>query len=261
MNARTVSLLSALLLLMAIGTGFCYPSLVGPVGLAVHPTADVPAAGEVDLSVDFQDTKDFFGEIWLSRLTFGATDRLEVSVGYTAVQGQTSFDEGRLWQVAAKYLLLDRPDQGLKVAAGTGYLQFTNSWDVHGFGGYVVASKDLTSPERQRDQIRLRGHLGVIYGGFKEHEGLTEFSDTVFRPWLGLEAITPRGTTLAVEYRPRTSSFETHDIVGAVLRHPFTERLSAEVGTTNVFSDGEEQAVFLGLSYRLSGQDVPPPAP
>jgi hypothetical protein len=250
MNLRIVLILSVLLFLAAMGAGFAYPSLVGPTGLAVHPTADVPNAGQVDSAVDFQNTKDFFGDVWLGRTTFGATDRLEVSLGYMRAEGETRWDTGHMWQVAAKYLLLDRPEDDLKVSAGAGYLKFNADWEVSGSGCYVVASKYLhRAASKQPGDINVRGHLGVVYGGFKEHEPGFHETGTLFKPWLGLELIGQRGTDLALEWRPRTAKWEDHDIVAVTLRHPVDDKLSVEVGTTNLFSDGASQAMFAGVAY------------
>jgi hypothetical protein len=250
MNLRVVLVLSLLLFLAAMGAGFCYPSLVGPTGLAVHPTADVPLPGQVDFALDFQKTKDFFGDVWLPRVTFGATDRLEVSLGYMRAEGETRWDTGHMWQGAAKYLLIDRPKQDLKVSVGAGYLKFAGDWDVSGAGGYVVASKYIRrAASAKPGDIDVRGHLGVVYGGFKEHEPGFKETGTLFKPWVGLEFIGHGGTDFALEWRPRTAKWEDHDIVGVTLRYPVDDKLSLETGTTNLLSDGAVQSMFYGVAY------------
>jgi hypothetical protein len=252
MNSRIVLVLFVLLFLAAIGAGFSYPSLMGPTGLAVHPTADILQPGAVDSALDFQRTKDFFGDVWLGRVAFGATDRLEVSLGYMRADGETRWDTGHMWQGAVKYLLLDCPKKDLKVSLGAGYLKFDGDWEVHGAGGYVVASKYLRrATSKQPGDINVRGHLGIVYGGFKEHEPGFRETGVLFKPWLGLELISQQGTDLALEYRPRTAKWEDHDIIGVTLRYPVDDKLSLEAGTTNLLSDGAEQAMFYGVSYRF----------
>jgi hypothetical protein len=256
MNVRMVVLVVAVLCLAAIGAGFATPSLVGTTGLAVHPTAEVIPTGTADVAVDFQDTRDFFGEMWLNRAVIGAGKNLEVDFSYNNANGETKYDVGKLWTAGVKYIVLDRPQDNLKVAVGTGYLKFDEWWNVKGLGGYVVATKVFcpTCTDTRKAPIKVKGHLGVFYGTFEEHEPGYDFEGKIFKPWVGVELVHPAGTTLALEYRFRTASFEEHAISGAVLRQPIGERLQAEIGTTNIFSDGAKQAVFYGLSYRLGNE-------
>ena len=58
-------------------------------------------------------------------------------------------------------------------------------------------------------------------------------SDTLFRPFLGVEVIGQNNLTLALEYRFKDSGIEDDSLFSALIRYPIDEHTNLEVGLAN----------------------------
>lgn len=98
---------------------------------------------------------------------------------------------------------------------------------------------------------RILGSLGLMYLKLDPDGGSSE---SLARPFVGLEFVGAENTTFGLEYRWRDTDIDMQAVFSAVLRYSFSPALEAEIGTTNSGPSGiglDDQDFFLRLGYNI----------
>ena len=135
--------------------------------------------------------------------------------------------------------------------------EYLKDQDVKVWNAYLVATKDFTPMDEGTSEwgpgagTRMLGTAGIYY--LKADPDLGKgFSLT--RPFLGMEFLGAGGTALALEYRWKDSDLDNKALFSAVLRHPFSEQFTAELGSTNSSPIGlglDDQDWFVRVGYTI----------
>jgi hypothetical protein len=143
MNRRTAILLTAFLILMYPVAAYAEPTVNGPSGLFVNPTADIAPTEHMWVGLNFIDLDTIIlpdqsvegGTVWTGVLTGGIADNFEIGLGFT-VQEESS--NGML--LNAKYLIIPEvEDQWYPALALGGMLKnYSGNKDAN---IYLVGSK------------------------------------------------------------------------------------------------------------------------
>jgi hypothetical protein len=245
----------ALALVAGSGAGLAYPTLGGPTGGAVLPDAMVVPPGQLDLAWDWTKINQAAGlemydiTVMPLRVVYGAGSGAELWGAWTRIDNGESVDG---WGFGAKYQFMREPKDSVNLAAGAGWNRLENSGEETVWNAYLVATKDLTPTGTEGwawepEGTKILGSLGVLWMDFDE------FNESLFEPFVALDFIGARGTSLGLEYRFKDSSIDDKAVFSAVVRHPFTQNLSLQVGVTNGAIGGiglEDMDLFAGICYR-----------
>jgi hypothetical protein len=270
----TLPLLAAFAVAAASGSGFAMPSLGGPTGIVTVPTAAVAPTGELQVALSYHSlemystpSEDF--TVWSLQALAGITDQAELWAAYSAVRNE---QDSHIWGIGGKVQFANEPQDSAALAVGASYEKWADGmiyraaesptapvWtgDIKLFKAYIVATKDLTPMTGEAWEwssgagTRILGSLGLMYMKADPDEGSSE---SATRPFLGLEFVGASGTTLGLEYRWKDNTVDQDAVFSAVLRHPFSEAMTAEVGTTNAGPGGfglDDQDFFVRLGYTI----------
>lgn len=261
------------------GAALAYPTLLGPTGGANLPVARTVEQGKIVVALNFladgetynfdfgsygTETDEYSNTINVAVL-YGATPNLEIGATYNnqdvdwtttpaATVTQAGVTEGTEtgnvdlsnWGVNAKYVFAD-VFPGTNIGVG-GLYQFFDSNDMNVYQLYAAATKVFT--EGGDGAPVIRGTLGVNYTAFDRDN---DESNNTTRPFANVDFVFANKMNVAVEYQLKTDdTFETDDLSSIVLRYPFTDNLTAQLGYTNSFrgvagSDGHN--LLAGVSY------------
>lgn len=266
----TLPLLAAFLVVLGSGAAFAIPSLGGPTGIVTVPTANVAPANGLQTALTYQSLQMYGGAdditSWTIQVLGGVSDQAELWAAYSTVSNSVDF---HTWEIGGKLQLAPGNDDTTRLAIGASY----GSWqdvvgplagslamygDVDVLKAYIVATRDFTPMAGESWEwsstptTRMLGSAGLMYISVDPESGS---SQTLARPFVGFEFIGPEGTTLGVEYRWKDSDLDAKAVFSAVLRHPFTPALSAEIGTTNAGPGGfglDDQDIFVRLGYDIA---------
>lgn len=285
MMKRTLTLPFAAMLLVVLGSAssFAIPSLSGPTGVVATPTAMVAPAGDLQGAISYQSMEvaglggyeaDEDLSAWSLQALAGVTDRAELWAAYTSVRDG---DDTRAYAIGGKLQLTKEPEDDVTLAIGGGYgvtkdmvvstamydpeLQ---EWvgenvvtDVTTKSAYIVATKDLSPLGGEGWEwgagagTKMLGSVGIMYLSSDPDVG---DSESLTKPFVNLEFIGAGGTTLGLEYRWKDSDLDAKAVFSAVLRHPMSDIVTAEVGTTNAGPGGfglDDQDWFVRLAVTL----------
>jgi hypothetical protein len=143
MDRRIIILFAAIIACLIAVPAYAEPSVTGPTGLIVNPTAETAPIDHMWVGINFIDMSKIIqpdqtaegGTTWTGVLTGGVTDNFEVGLGFII---QEESDNGILFNAKAM-LRNDDPDQWFPaVAIGGKFSKFLGKND---FNGYLVASK------------------------------------------------------------------------------------------------------------------------
>jgi len=132
-------------------------TLSGPTGLFMNPTAQIAAKDAPEVAVDYQrysnggyHANDFgiAGAIQLA-------DKLELNGGYHRLGN----DDGNIWNIGAKYQIINQAEKGLGVAVGADYSKFSDGGG-HDVDVYAAATKAFNV---STDRAPIQGTLGLRY--------------------------------------------------------------------------------------------------
>lgn len=276
----TLSLLAAFLVVVGSGAAFAIPSLGGPTGIVTVPTANVAPANGLQTALTYQSLETgslgMYGPAeditsWTLQVLGGVSDQAELWAAYSTVSSSNDF---HTWEIGGKMQIAPGSDDTTKLAVGASY----GSWqdvvgplaaalgmygsgtgrDVDILKAYIVATRDFTPMAGESwewsstPSTRMLGSAGVMYISVDPSGGSSE---SLARPFVGFEFIGPEGTVLGLEYRWKDSDLDAKAVFSAVLRHPFTPALSAEIGTTNAGPGGfglDDQDIFVRLGYDIA---------
>jgi hypothetical protein len=274
------------------GVGSPMPSLGGPTGIVTVPNALIaPRSLEMALSYqklttgegmyDEDDTVMALidvvtptgvttsnGEdqtVWSLQALARMAERAELWAAYSTIRDG---DDAHMWGVGGKLALTREPQDAISLALGASYQQLSNSLSMYSEGlgdfdieadqkvtkAYLVATKDLTPGAGTHTlasaglmYMRARASASAFDMSFSESESLT-------RPFIGLEFMTPRGSGLGLEYRWEDDILDSKAVMSAVLRLALSKEFNAEIGTTNADPVGfgmDDQNFFFRLGYSV----------
>jgi len=274
----TLPLLAAFLVVLGSGAAFAIPSLGGPTGIVTVPTANVAPATGLQTALTYQsfqaESLGMYGSAeditsWAIQVLGGVSDQAELWAAYSTVSNSEDF---HMWEIGGKLQLAPGTDDTTRLAVGASYGSWQDavgplggSLGMYGTGGdvdvlkaYIVATRDFTPMAGESWEwsstptTRMLGSAGLMYISVDPEGG---GSETLARPFVGFEFIGPEGTALGLEYRWKDSDLDAKAVFSAVLRHPFTPALSAEIGTTNAGPGGfglDDQDIFVRLGYDIA---------
>jgi hypothetical protein len=170
-----------------------------------------------------------------------------------------------MWALGGKYQFTSEPKDEASLAVGASMEKWSDlalGADMYGGGigdidvikAYIVATKDLTpmstgSWETGGSTTRMLGSVGLMYVNI-DPSGAD--SETMTRPFVGMEFIGAGGTSLGLEYRWKDDDIDEKAVFSAVLTHRFSPEFEAQVGTTNSGPAGiglDDQDIFVRLGY------------
>jgi hypothetical protein len=274
-------LLSAALLAVGGAAAFAVPSLAGPTGLVMLPTADIAPTTDWQIGIGHRSFKvaqmygaeDIDVSIWALSALKGVAGDAEL---WIAFQRATNGEDANVWEYGAKYLirqnLLPRGTLlgGTKVAVGASLGRWS---DAVGFGGasmydetitatdvktlraYMVATKQFAPtytgewPWGEAPGTRIVGSAGVMYLRVDPDIG---GGDSLLRPFLGVQCYGRRNLELLAEYRFKDSNLEDDSLFSVAIRKPWGTSTNLEIGLTNASPIGlatGDQSMYVRLTY------------
>jgi hypothetical protein len=274
-GVRVLAWIGAVCAAVVLGSGTAGAALshLGATGVVGTPTAEVTPDGYYDVAMGFVD-RDLAGtsvKEWPLRLSAGIGGQAELGGSYLRFQNGESL---RIIGLHGKVLVSRETESKPMLAVGAAFgdsddfdfgLLFPalsgTVGDLRVTTVYLVATKTLSEPEPEYglygDEALpagniVRGSVGIMYNRYKLESATLDDSVGETKPFLGLEIVTPRGTSLAVEYKSKEKDLGGDPISSAVLRHRFSPGFWAEVGLTNaVHTVGDDDhEFFLGVQYR-----------
>ena len=283
----TLPALAIVLLALGSGSGLAIPSLGGPTGVVSTPTAMVAPMGDLQGAISYQSlqasglgmyecAEDLTA--WSLQALAGVTDQAELWAAYTTVRDG---NDVHAYALGGKLQLTKEPEDDATLAVGASYgvmkdLVVSSSmydedlqeWvgadvttDVNIKNVYLVATKDLTPLGGEGWEwgpgggTKMLGSVGLMYISIDPDLGSSE---SLTRPFLNMEFVGAGGTTLGLEYRWKDNDMDDKAVFSAVLRHPMSDTVTAEVGTTNAGPGGlglsdQDWFVRLGITLPMGG--------
>lgn len=250
-------LLCAAILAAGAGSAFAVSSLAGPTGLVILPTADIAPTTDWQIGIgqySYQAQAMYDVSDWSFNLIKGVADDAELFLRFQRISGEGGTDA---WEYGGKYLLSQSlfPRQGFlggtKVAFGASLGRWANSLgmydrpDVETLRAYLVATKQIKpyasgdTKYGEESGTRVVVSAGLMYLRAKLSEG---DSDTLLRPFLGLQVYGSRNLEFLTEYRLKASDLESDPVFSVAIRKPFGSSTTFELGLTNA------DAIGLGMS-------------
>jgi hypothetical protein len=250
MKLALTIVIAALILALLGGAAGAYPTRFGPVtGLVDMPTTEPLTANDAELAIDYAplggDTN-----VWPIRLLIGLPQDAEVGVGYARFKDGI---DDKITSFGGKVRFLREPTSKLSLAFGANYLS-GNIFDT--LNVFAVAGREISRASGGpygRERFHLHGYVGLMFTNISN-----SVSDDEFKPFLGLEALTPEGAGLVAEYK-FTKFGKDH--VGAAVRYRATPRVTVQVGIARGTPDAvhsDEFRFLFGGSYNLSPPAEPP---
>lgn len=267
---------------------YAYPTLAGPTGYGVLPTADVVGAGVLNIAADYYDSDDSTVPI---RVVYGIADNFELGASYrsgdqnvfsaTEFDGPDSYTESirisDMWGINGKWATGLTP-LGFDWSLGAQYLQgdlnafssltlegdtFSEELDFGDYSAtqlYFVGTRNFTDMFACPPDTIVRGTIGVNWTKidadvddlFEEEIGEISFDEDAFRFFLGLDATFSNKFMLAAEYQTKDSDIEDDALYGITARYAFNEALAGQLGYTNEIGGvlgGPDGNFFVGLNY------------
>ena len=286
MRFWAIPVLVGLLVAAACGAGFAIPSLGGPTGIVSVPNASIAPVKSLETALSLHNfrvvsegagmygasTHDDMTALSFQILT-GVSDEAEL---WAAFQNVRDGEDSHIWGIGGKFQLAREPEMPVSVAVGASFQKWIDAFaaDAAAASGmygatvepdatirkaFVVATRDLTPIKDKKwgwgpgGGTRILASAGLLY--LKVTGG--GMSDSLTRPFLGLEFVSPNGATVGLEYRTKDSSIDEKAVMSAVLRYKFSPEFSAEIGTTNSSPVGTgltDQDMFLRLGYTIPFQ-------
>lgn len=266
-------ILAAALLTMS-GSAFAVPSLGGPTGIVVMPSAMTAATDEWQIAVGARsfavagmyDAGD--ESIWSFGGLKGVSDDAELFVLYQRESGISNTD---IWEYGGKYVISEglfaRTGflSGTKIAVGASLGRWGEAaglaedelLDVSTLRAYLVATKQFLPAEAgdwtwgKTTGTRVIGSGGLMYLSVDADEA---GSDNLVRPFLGVEIIGKSELTIAGEYRFKDSDWDEDAVFSAMIRKPWGTATALEIGITNASPIGlgtGDQSMYARFTYAL----------
>ena len=279
MRSWLLVVLTAALLVSSGASALAIPSLGGPTGIALLPTAKIAPVNEWQTAVGYRSfrttymyaAEDVDMSLWTFNALKGVASDAELWVAYT--RGSNGEDTD-IWEYGGKYLLSERllprtgflADTDIAIGASLGrwadaltdaseFLPFYT--DTETLRAYFVVTTQLVPGDsgawewESSTPTRIIGTAGVLY--LRVAPDALD-SATLFRPFLGVEVIGQNNLALALEYRFKDSGIEDDSLLSALIRYPIDRSTSLEVGLSNASPIGlaqGDQDLFVRLGYSI----------
>lgn len=277
MRSWLLVLLTAALLVAGGASALAIPSLGGPTGIAMLPTAKIAPVNEWQTAFGYRSFRSEFMyavedvdmSLWTFNALKGVASDAELWIAYT--RGSNGEDTD-IWEYGGKYLLSERllprtgflADTDIAIGASLGrwadaltdadpFMPFHT--DIETLRAYFVVTTQL-SPAGAGDwdweaapSTRIIGTAGLLY--LRVAPDALD-NDTLFRPFLGVEIIGRSNLTLALEYRFKDSGIEDDSLFSALIRYPIDRGTHLEIGLSNASPIGlglGDQDFFVRLGY------------
>jgi hypothetical protein len=278
-------LFAAVLIAIGGASALAVPSLGGPTGLVLLPTADIAPVDEWQTAFGFRsavamyDTSDLEVTLWQLGFLKGVADDAEVWITY---QRATNGEDTNVWRAGGKYEIGKKlmPRSGFfadtKIAIGGSLGRYPDdvlspthfvgvevpprARDTETMDLYLVITKQISPADtstwewEEVRSTRIIGTVGVYYldVDFDVVAGDGFDDETLLEPFFGISFLTPKGLTLAFEYRTKADDLEDDALFSSLLRYPVDRSTAIEVGLTNGSPIGlalGDQNVFARLTY------------
>ena len=274
MKSWLVPLLAAALLAPGGAVALGMPSVGGPTGIVSVPTAVIAPVNEWQTAATYRslETVGMYEDVtlWGLQVLKGVADDAELWAAYSRVHDTADTD---VWELGGKYELSSDIFHGrgiltdTQVAIGASVGRWIDAFgmykitdvmtDVDTLKAYAVVTKQLipagvteweweTPPTTQ-----VIASAGLLYLRVDPDIG---DSETLIRPFIGVEIVGSNKLTLALEYRAKDDDLEEDGVFSAVLRRPLGDYATLEVGTTNASPIGlglDDQDFFIRIGYDI----------
>ena len=267
-NHWTLPLLAIFVIAAAGGAAYAMPSLGGPTGIVTVPNALVAPPGELQTALSFQ-SQQMYGDVdvstWSLNVLTGVSKGAELWAAYALADQSTptASQTAHMWALGGKYQFTSEPSDQAALAIGASWEGWTDlatafsmyTEDVNVLKAYIVATKDLTpmaggNSEWNNTSTRILGSLGLMYVHFDADS--SDVSDSLTRPFVGVQFMGTGGTSLGLEYRWQDDDIDAKAVFSAVLSHRFSSKIEAQIGTTNAGPSGiglDDQDIFVRVGY------------
>ena len=235
-----------------------YPTLTGPTGTGVLPTAAVAPSGNIDLAADFYNNKSdtgTFGNTYPIRLLYGIGGMAEIGGLYDVRKDLNT------WDANAK-LATPVAVAGFKFALGAQYDQ--TAVKVDGLNG--KSKSDQVSFEGTRtllhghgDSPRLAATIGVNWTrlDITNVAASVNGKESAVRGLISLEAGFSK-VKLDLDYQTENGKLDTKALSSACIRFPIVRELQLQAGFANAagagLSGSNSYRVFAGINLGMGGK-------
>jgi hypothetical protein len=280
--------LPVLLAVVLVGAGgasaLAIPSLGGPTGLIMLPTARTASPSDWQTAIGQRDFRPEFMysdttlSLWTLNALKGVSSDAELWIAYTRA---TNGEDTNVWEYGGKYRLTGRvlpnltgffADMDISIGGSLGRYpdavvgdalsMYTAEMvpvltDIETRRFYVVATKQIIPFQlgewdwEAPPSTRVIGTVGLMYLRVEADQGS---SDKLYRPFFGVEVIGQKNLALALEYRVKDSDLEEKALFSAMIRYPIDTSTDLEVGITNASPIGlgqGDQDLFVRLGYKF----------
>lgn len=243
--------IAAALMAMACAAYAAYPTLVGPTGNGVLPTAAVQPAGQLSAALDFYNLDDDdtgLDNAFPVRVVYGVAPNLEIGAAYIKLEAND--EDANTWAINAKY----GPIVNLLGFAWSAGLQYAST-DI------AAAGDDLTTTQLYwvGDRAFVLGEgmpvMNVTVGANWTKEEVGDFDADGIRGFAAVSAgLTPK-LTGSLELQTGKGDLDAKPLGAITLRYAFNPTLTGQIGYSNaVFVDGaEDYKPFIGINYTFGG--------
>ncbi|HEX2951764.1 MAG TPA: hypothetical protein VHV83_19690 [Armatimonadota bacterium] len=279
---KQIQFFCSLLGLLALSTAslWAYPSLLGPTGGANLPVASVVGQGKFNVAFDAQivDKSTGDGNAYNTRVLLGLSKNVEVGANYVSQsvldEYGNSYDDITNDTFGANFKLLLTNSNTANLAIGTVYQgniddDNFSSVEVYGVVSAVLGNGNNSSLPGIRGSVgvnwtQVNGYTYYTYyypSGYTDSYAV-EDSWSAIRPFASLDIAFPMSNGRAIrimgEYQMKGSDLpediESKPLISLVLRIPFSDYFSAEIGTSNAYrgvTGGDKQNIFVGANLAL----------
>lgn len=260
------------------------PSLGGPTGLVMLPTARTASPSQWQTAIGQRDFRPEFMysdttlSLWNLNALKGVSSDAELWVAYVRA---TNGEDTNVWEYGGKYRLTERvlpnmtgyfADMDIAIGASLGRYPDALIGETFGMYGvepipvltdietrrfYIVATKQIVPYEvgewewEAPPSTRVIGTFGLMYLRVEPDQGSTE---KLYRPFFGVEVIGQNNLALVLEYRLKDNDLEEDALFSSMLRYPIDSSTDLEVGLTNASPIGlgqGDQKLFIRLGYKF----------
>ncbi|MHB9132972.1 MAG: hypothetical protein ACYDBB_18045 [Armatimonadota bacterium] len=243
---KWISTLCITAVLAVAGAAGAYPTLTGPTGLAVLPTANF--AGGIIATADYQ--KLYEGFAVPIRVTISTGKTCEIGAISTFLSSSSSLDKA--YGANAKFRLTS--NEHSNTAIGVQLLRLRDDWGTKTDyeQAYLVWTGNYSTVDFPAFDIILGVNWTCVSPG-------DEDAANALRVFAGAEVGITRYVTLTAEFQSEKSEVgDTDPLTTAALRYHSGGTWSAQIGLTNAFGlvATADHFVFGGIAVNLGGGSV-----
>lgn len=270
---KLLSLGIATALLASACAVYAFPTLTGPTGTGVQPTAAVVPAGSLSVAADYYNTESSVSvppaptagftitqqpvepdidNSYPVRVQYGLGSNIELGGLYNFQQA--GGDDSNTWGVNAKYVT---PVHFLNFDWAIG--GFYNNTDVKALDitakttqGYVAGTGFISRGDESMPMVK------ATVGGNWTQLDIDGEKTSAIRPFVGVEVLLPNKLTVFGDYQLKNSKLDDEQLFSFGLRYQVSGSIAAQVGYTNAAPSGgiglSESNVFAGVNLALGGK-------